>query len=81
MSDCSKGKIMVPATYIAMMVGLSTLVHDREEEKDIRDDVEVLRFLQTHKYGNGLIAKMQYHIYRRAKNYRWIGEKMFKMLQ
>lgn len=72
---------MAPETYLAMIVGLSTLVQDGEEEKDIWDDVDVLRLLQTHKYGNGLGANMRDRIYKRAKIYRWMGDNVFKMLQ
>ena len=47
---------------------------------DIWDDVEVLRFLQTHKYGSGLSAKERDRIYRRARGYRWMGDSIFKLL-
>ena len=42
--------------------------------------MEVLRFLQTHKYGSGLSARERGRIYRRAKAYRWMGDSVFKLL-
>ena len=52
----------------------------RAEEKDIWEDVEVLRFLQTHESGNGLSAFNKDRVYQRAKSYRWMGDNLF-MLQ
>ena len=40
----------------------------------------VLRFIQTHQYGNGLSAKERDRIYKRAKAYRWMGSSVFKQL-
>ena len=48
--DWTKGEIVVPATYLAFMVE-EAREREGEEEKDIWNDVEVLRFLQTHQYG------------------------------
>ena len=42
--------------------------------------MEVLRFLQTHKYGDGLNVKEWDRIYRRAKAYRWMANGVFSML-
>ena len=63
------------------MVGLASRVHGGEVEKDIWTDVEVLRFLQTRKYGNDFGGKERDRIYRRAKGCRWMGDGVFKMLQ
>ena len=71
---------MAPITFRAMMVGVSTSKVVVEEEPDICSSVEVLRFLQTHKYGNGLSAREQDRIYRRAKAYWWMADGVFKML-
>ena len=79
--DWSKGEILAPVTFLAMMVGLASPAKGGEVEKDIWSDVEVLRFLQTHTYGNGLSAKERDRIYRRAKGYRWMGDGVFKMQQ
>ena len=51
----------------------------RAEEKEIWEDIEVLRFLQTHQYGNGLSAFNKDRIYRRAKSYRWMGNNLFRL--
>ena len=56
-------------------------LHAKEVSKEIWDDVEVLMLPKTHKYGNGLSAKTRDHIYRHARGYRWIGDKLFKLLQ
>ena len=69
--DWTKGEVMV---------GNALPTHAGEEEKDIWSDVEVLRFLQTYKYGDGLSAKERDRIYRRAKGYRWMGDSVFKRL-
>ena len=53
-----------------MMVGASPSTHVAEEERDIWDDAEVLYFIRTHKYPDGLSAKARDRIYRRAKSYR-----------
>lgn len=45
--EWSKGEVLALATYLAMMMGLPILVQAWEEKKEIWDDVEVLRFLQT----------------------------------
>ena len=60
---------MVPATYLAFMVG--EVEHTGgEEERNVWNDVEVLRFLQTHQYGGGVSGRERDRIYRRAKSYR-----------
>ena len=51
-----------------------------EKERDIWQDQEVLRFLQTHKYESGRSAKERDRIYRRAKAYRWMSDSVFKLL-
>ena len=71
---------MAPATFLAFMVGNAFPMQTGEEEKDIWNDVEVLRFLQTYKYGDGLSARERDRIYRRAKAYRWMGDSVFKLL-
>ena len=63
------------------MVGLSSPTEGGEEEKYIWNDVEVLRFLHNHKYGNGLRAKERDRIHWRAKSYRWMADIVFKMLR
>lgn len=68
--DWAKGEIMAPTICMAMMVGLFSCVEDREEDKDIWDDVKVLRFLQTYKAGNDLSVRMRDRIYKPAKNCR-----------
>ena len=62
------------------MVGLPPSSMEAEGEKDIWSDVEVLRFLQTHKYGSGLSARERDRIYRREKSYRWMADNVFKLL-
>ena len=70
---------MVPATYFAFMVGESERGGGKAET-DIWNDVEVLRFLQTHQYGGGINAKERDRIYRRAKSYRWMADGVQKIL-
>ena len=67
--DWTKGEIMAPTTFLAFMVGNHLTTHPGEEATDIWNNVEVRRFLQTHKYGDGLSAKERDRIYRRAKAY------------
>ena len=43
--DWSKGEILEPVTFLAMMVGLVCRAPNGEVEKDIWSHVEVLRFL------------------------------------
>ena len=69
--DWSKGEIMAPAAFLALMA--NTELAPLEEEKDIWQDIPVLIFLQTHKYAKGLSVKARDRIYRRAKAYRWMG--------
>ena len=78
--DWTKGEILAPATFLAFMVGNADKAPPGEEETDIWDDIEVLRFIQTHKYGGGLSAKERDRIYRRARGYRWMGESVYKLL-
>lgn len=59
----TKGEIVALATFLAFMVGNADQTPTREEEMDIRDDEKVLRFLQTHKYGDGTSAKERDRIY------------------
>ena len=81
--DWTKGEIMPPATYFAMMADFSdtTTTTVGEQEKDIWSDVDVLRFLQTHQYSRGNNALEKDRIYRRAKGYRWQGNIIFKIMQ
>ena len=46
-----------------MMVEAAPSTDVAEEERDIWDDAEVLHFIQTHKYPNGLSAKSRDRIY------------------
>ena len=48
--DWEKGDIMPAATCLALSV-LPTDEPAKVEDKEIRSDVEVLNFLQTHQYG------------------------------
>ena len=68
--DWTKGEIMASATFLALVVGTNTLNLDAEKEKDIWEDGEVLHFLQTHQYTQGVSAKARDRVYRRAKAYR-----------
>ena len=62
--DWNKGYIMAPVFYFAMMACAADPLHVTKDEKEIWDNVEVLRLLQTHKYGNGLSAKTRDCIYK-----------------
>ena len=64
-----------------MMVGATPSTNVTKEERDIWDDAEVLHFIRTHKYPDGLSAKARYRIYRRAKSYRWMGDGVMRLLQ
>ena len=68
---------MALATYLA---GTADPLHAANEGKEMWDDVEVLRLLETHKYDNGLSAKTQYRIYHRARGYRWMGDNLYELL-
>ena len=78
--DWYKGRVIASVFILAMMVGLASHVHGGEVEKDIWTDMEVLRFLQTQKYGNDFSAKERDCIYRRAKGCQRMGDGVFKML-
>lgn len=67
---------MAPATYFSMMASAADALHVLKDV-EIREDVEVLRLLQTHNYGNGLRAKTRDLIYRHGRNYRWMGGNLF----
>ena len=71
---------MAAATFLALMVGTNTLNPDAEKEKDIWEDGEVLHFLKTHQYTQGVSAKARDRVYRRAKAYRWMADSIFKIL-
>ena len=60
------------------MAGTPSDAVPREEVKEIWEDQEILRFLQTHKYGAGLSARERVRIYRRAENNRWMGDTLCK---
>ena len=74
---------MAPATYSAMMATAADPIHVTEEEKEIWDDEEVLRLLQTHMHGNALSAKTRDRIHRRARSYRCglMEGNLFKLVQ
>ena len=76
--DWSKGEIMAPAAFLALMA--NTEQAPPEEEKHIWQDIPVLIFLQTHKYAKGLSVKARDRIYRRAKAYRWMADGVYKLL-
>ena len=78
--DWTKGEVLAPTTLLAQMAGATTPTGVSEEERDIWHDAKVLHFIQTHKYHNGLSAKMRDGIYRRAKSYRWMGDGVMKVL-
>ena len=61
------------------MVGTAGSTAPVEGEKDIWHDEEVLRFLQTYKYGIGLSAKERDRVYRRARAYRWMADGVMKL--
>ena len=63
------------------MAGAAPSSDAAEEERDIWDDAEVLHFILTHKYQDGLSAKTRDRIYRRAKSYRWMGDGVMQVLQ
>ena len=74
---------MAPATCFVMMATAADPIYVTEEEKEIWDDEEVLRLLQTYTYGNALSAKTRNHIHRRARNYRrgLMADILFKLVQ
>ena len=49
--DWSWWEVLPVATYLAFMGAVGSPLPRNEEAKEIREDVEVLRILQTHKYG------------------------------
>ena len=61
------------------MVGAADSTAPKEGEKDIWHDEDVLRFLQTYKYGIGLSAKERDRVYRRARAYRWMADGVMKL--
>ena len=78
--DWTKGEVLAPATYLAMMVGAAPSTDAVDEERDIWDEAEVLHFILTHKYHDGLSVKTRDRIYRRAKSYRWMGDGVMRLL-
>ena len=68
--DWSKGEVLPVTVYLAFMVGTLARALPKDEVKEIWEDREGLRFLQTHKYGARLSAKERDRIYKTAKNYR-----------
>ena len=52
-----------------------------QEESDIWEDAEVLRFIQTCHHSKGLSAREKDRVYRRARGYRWIGSSLFKAME
>ena len=81
MLDWTKGEVLAPVTCLALMVGAAPTTDVVEEERDIWEDTEVLNFILTHKYHDGLSAKSRDRIYRRAKSYRWMGDGVMRLLQ
>ena len=63
-----------------MMAGAAPTIDMAEEERDIWEDTEVLNFILTHNYHDGLSAKARDRIYRRAKSYRWMGDQVMRLL-
>ena len=63
------------------MAAVGSPLPRKEEAKEIWEDVEVLRILQTHKYGCGLGAKERDRVYRRARGYRWMSNNLFKTME
>ena len=63
-----------------MMAGAAPSHDIAEEERDIWEDTEVLHFILTHKYHDGLSAKTRDRIYRRAESYRWMGDGVMRLL-
>ena len=55
--DWTKGEVLAPATFLALMVGAAPTTNVAEEERDIWEDTEVLNLILTHKYYDGLSAK------------------------
>ena len=79
--DWTKGEVLAPVTFLALMVGAAPATDAAEEERDIWEDAKVLNFILTHKYHDGLSAKSRDRIYRRAKSYRWMGDGVMRLLQ
>ena len=63
------------------MAAVKSPLPRKEEAKEISEDVEVLRILQTHKYSCGLGAKERDWVYRRAQGYRWMSNNLFKKME
>ena len=81
--DWNKGDYnQPPATYLAFMayatVPLATHMGGAEE---IWEDHEVLQLVKTHGYPPGLSSKARDRIYRRGRNYRWMGSSLFRILE
>ena len=81
MLEWTKGEVLAPVTFLALMVRAAPTTNVAEEERDIWEDAEVLNFILTHKYHDGLSAKSKDRIYRRAKSYRWMGDGVMRLLQ
>ena len=64
----------ISITSSILTVGAPPSTDVAEEERDIWDDAEVLYFIRTHKYPDGLSAKARDRIYRRSKSYRRMGD-------
>ena len=45
--DWTKGEVLAPATFLAMMAGTGAPADAAEEESDMWDDAEVLHFIHT----------------------------------
>ena len=62
------------------MVDITPPNPDAAEEKDIWHDVEVLHFLKTYNYEQGMSARNRDRVYHKAKAYRWMADNVFKVL-
>ena len=78
--DWTRGEILAPASFLALMVGNTPPNPDAAEEKNIWHDVEVLHFLKTHNYERGMSARNKDRVYHRAKAYRWMADIVLKVL-
>ena len=79
--DYSRGEVLPVASYLACMAGVGIPLPRKEEAKEIWEDVEMLRILQTHHCGCGIGAKERDKVYRRARGYCWMGDNLFMLLE
>lgn len=68
--DRNKGDFNeAPISYLAGMAGEAIPPLANATKREIWEDMKVLLFLQTHKYGSGLCVLTRDIIYRRARSY------------